>query len=335
MTKRTRLFIWISAGVIVLGLGTGLVASYAGRQGLTIIGANGPDELAYVPHDVRLVGFANVRAVMDSDIRRKLEALQPDGAARSREFEEKTGVNLESDINSLVFALAQGPQAGPPLALARGQFDQVRLEGLMREHGAEVSEYNGTRLITVRGNQEFAVAFAEPDLLAFGGADTVRRALDTKSGNGPNITSNAEVMDIVRDMDDGNAWAVGRFDALPVGSQLPKDVAGQLPPITWFAAKGHVASGVDGVLRADASSEQAANDLREVIRGFMALARLQTGQNPAVASLLDTLQLGGEGKTVSLGFSLPAEAIDALAAMRRARPDRPAPNADRPQAQVF
>src|SRR5689334_577869 len=99
MTKRTRLFVWISAGVLVLGLGTGLIASYAGRQGLTIVGSDGPDELAYLSQDVRIVAFANVRAVMDSEIRQKLEALQPDGATHAREFEEKTGVSLESDID--------------------------------------------------------------------------------------------------------------------------------------------------------------------------------------------------------------------------------------------
>jgi hypothetical protein len=142
-------------------------------------------------------------------------------------------------------------------------------------------------------------------------------------------------MNILRDIDDGNAWAVGRFDALPIGSRLPKEVAGQLPPISWFAAMGHIASGLDGVLRADASTEQAANDLRDVIRGFLALARLQAGQNPGLAVMLDSLQLGGEGKTVSLGFSVPPEAVDALAALRRARPDRPQPNSDGARAQVF
>jgi hypothetical protein len=54
--------------------------------------------------------------------------------------------------------------------------------------------------------------------------------------------------------------------------------------------------------------------------------------------MLDSLQLGGEGKTVSLGFSVPPEAVDVLAALRRSRPDgapgrRVRPG--QPQAQVF
>ena len=48
MKNRTRLFFGVAVGVLVLGLGTGLLASYVG-QNFTIIGGNGPDALAYVP----------------------------------------------------------------------------------------------------------------------------------------------------------------------------------------------------------------------------------------------------------------------------------------------
>ena len=127
-------------------------------------------------------------------------------------------------------------------------------------------------------------------------------------------------MKIVRDIDDGNAWAVGRFDAIAGTGRIPKDIAGQLPPITWFAGSGHINDGLEGFLRAETSSDEAANDLREVIRGFVALARMQTRQNVELGALLNSLQLGGEGKTVSLGFSVPPNAITAFAAMRRVSP---------------
>ncbi len=341
MTKRTRLFLLVSVGVLVLGLGTGLVASYVGFQGLTIVGSDGPDELAYVPQDSRLVAFANVREVMNSDFRRKLQALQPDSAARTNDFQDKTGVNIESDVDAVVVSLGASTEMGPPLLIARGRFDAVRIEGLMREQGGEVADYKGKRLVTVAGDEHpFAVAFVEPGVLAFGTADAVRRAIDTKSGASGNITKNTELMKIVRDIDDGNAWAVGRFDAFAASGRIPKEVAGQIPPITWLSASGQVGSGVEGLLRAEVSSDQAANDLREVIRGFMALARLQTGRNPGIATMLDSLRLGGEGKTVSVGFSVPPEMVDVLASMqgrgRGAGPRAPrVPRPGRPQAQVF
>ena len=48
MKNRTRLFFGVAVGVLVLGLGTGLLASYVG-QNFTIIGGNGPDAEPSLP----------------------------------------------------------------------------------------------------------------------------------------------------------------------------------------------------------------------------------------------------------------------------------------------
>ena len=137
-------------------------------------------------------------------------------------------------------------------------------------------------------------------------------------------------MNLVSDIDDGNAWAVGRFDAIARGGRLPDAVASQLPPINWFAATGRINGGVEGVVRAEANTEEAAGDLREVIQGFVALARLQTRENTELTAMLNSLQLGGEGKTVSLAFSVPPEMIDLVASMRRAQAEQPTPDGDAP-----
>lgn len=320
MTKRTRMFVLISAGVLVVGLGTGLVASYMGLglQSLTIIGGNGPAELAYIPSDAGLVAFANVRDVMDSQLRQKLLQVRPDSRDGTAELEMRTGIDIERDVDVVVASFAEGgSDPDRALVVARGRFDRVRIEGLVLERGGAAEDYTGVRLLTVDDdNQTFALAFVEPDLVAFGNAAAVRRAIDTKA-SGTNITSNGEVMDLVRDIDDGNAWAVGRFDRIAREGRLPEPLAGRLPPITWFAATGRINGGVEGLIRAEATTDQAAADLREVVRGFMALARLQTRENTELSTVLNSLQLGGEGRTVSLGFAVPPETIDALAAMQR------------------
>ena len=103
MTKRTRLFLGVASGILAVGLGTGLVAAYVGGfQNLTLIGGDGPAELAYVPADARVVAYADIRNVMNSEVRRKLSAsLQGtgDGAAH---FKEQTGIDLETDVDYVV-----------------------------------------------------------------------------------------------------------------------------------------------------------------------------------------------------------------------------------------
>jgi len=322
MNKRTRLFLVVAAAILVVGLGTGLVASYVGLQNLTIIGGKGPAELAYVPADARIVAFANVRDVMDSELRRKLDSVAPGGDG-ARAFQEKTGIDIEHDIDYLLAAVVNPGdssfESGPPLVLAHGTFDQVRLEGFARQEGASVEDYKGRRLIT---HEMFGVAFVEPGLVALGSPAAVKKAIDTKAAGGQNASDNDELMRLIRDVDDGTVWAVAKFDAL-AAARIPPEVAGKLPQISWFSAKGVIHSGVDAQIRAEARDEMAAQDLRQVIQGFMALARMQATNQPAIADFMNSIQLGGQGKTVSLSFSLPSTVIDAIGGLRALQPRTP------------
>src|SRR6185436_5585144 len=86
-------------------------------------------------------------------------------------------------------------------------------------------------------------------------------------------------------------------------------------------------SGIDGVISAEARDDQAAQDLRQVVQGFVALGRMQAGPNhPEIADFLNSLQLTGQGRTVTLGFSIPAAMIDTLGALRAGRPGQAQPS---------
>jgi hypothetical protein len=338
MSKRTRLFVAVASAILVVGLCTGLLAAYVGGfQNLTIVGGDGPGELVYIPADAHAVAYANVRDVMDSELRHKLSTLQPDSSRGPEHFKEQTGIDLQTDIDYIVASFAgmgEPPQGEPPLVLARGRFDQVRIEGLVRDQGGTVEEYKGARLLVNQENR-LAVVFLEPGLVAIGGPAAVRASIDTKAA-GSSVKNNDEVMRLVRGIDDGDAWVVARFDAL-AGSKLPPEVASQLPPINWFSARAFVDGGVQGQLRVETRDEASAQNLQEVVRGFMALGRLQASQHPEVAEFLNSVQLSAQGTTVSLSFSVPSEMIDALGALRaqRARPRStpvPAPRPDAPPA---
>ena len=324
MTKRTRGFLFVATGILVAGLGTGLVAAYMGGiQNLVLIGGNGPAELEYVPSDARLIAYADVRQVMDSELRQKLMKLQPGSADGADKLKAETGIDIQTDVDKVLASVSGDDIAANqrPLLLIRGRFSNTSLESLAREKGGVVEEYKGRRLIA-HAESGMGLAFIEPGLIGVGTHDALRRAIDTKAGD-TNITDNAEIMHLLKNVDDGNAWAVARFDALTGGQQLPPDLAKQLPPINWFAASGQIDAGVRGLIQAEARDEAAATNLRDVIRGFIALARMQTGQRAEFADLMNSLQLGGEGNTVSLGFAVPPEMIDALGAMHAARPRLP------------
>lgn len=329
MTKRTRIFLTVAGSILVLGLGTGVLASYMGLQNIVTLGTVGPDELAYIPQDTRILAYANVREVMDSELRARIMALRPggpDGPDGDDTLLEATGLNIERDVDSLLVSMVGGEGVGGggsalPILVVRGRFNNGLIEAAILQHtgagNSRVDTHQGSRLVVGAGpdGSEFAVAFAEPGLLVLGSHDGVKRALDAKA-SGTNVADNAEVMNLVRDSDDGNAWAVMRFDELTGRANLPPEITNHLPAITWFSAKGHINGGLRATLRAETRDDAAAQNLREVIRGFMALARLQGGQQAEFAALLNSLELGGTGKTVSIGFAVDSAIIDALGALR-------------------
>ena len=88
---------------------------------------------------------------------------------------------------------------------------------------------------------------------------------------------------------------------------------------------------MSGLLRAETRDDQAGQNLRDVVKGFLALARMQAGNKPEMQALVISLQVSGTGRTVSLSFSLPSEAIEALGAAA-ARPNARAPARARARA---
>ena len=331
MTKKTRNFVLGAAGILAAGLTTGLVASL----GLPVSSRSaGPEDREFIPAEAAVVGYANVQEVMASELRQRLRKIEPDTHERD-EFEEKTGVDIERDIDSVVGAMLPtalaGDRHGRPLVIARGRFDQVRIEGLARDHGAQTSDYEGVRLLThTDGERPMALGFVESGVLAVGSVEAVRAAIDARR-SGRNVLSNTELMRLMNDLDASNAWAVGRFDALANQADLPNGLHEKIPSLSWFSAAGHLNGGVSGTVKAEAKDEEAAANLRDMLRGVVAMVKLQTSDKPALKTLADSLQLGGEGKTVAVAFAVPAEVFDALEAMREKSGTRRGADADAPR----
>ena len=85
-----------------------------------------------------------------------------------------------------------------------------------------------------------------------------------------------------------------------------------MPPVKWFAAAGHINGGVSGTLRAEASDDESAEDLRAVVSGVLALGEMSGAGDPRTEALVNSLQLSGTGKTVALSFTVPAELLELI-----------------------
>jgi hypothetical protein len=112
--------------------------------------------------------------------------------------------------------------------------------------------------------------------------------------------------------DNSNAWAVGRFGDLSALGFLPEEVSAQMPAVSAFAISGRVTDGVSGTLSIEGRDEEAGQNLRDVLRGFLALATMQTSGRPELQSMLESLQLTGTGTVATLSFWVPSAALDVI-----------------------
>lgn len=313
MTKRTRYFIAAASLIMVASLCTGLVAYYSGGLPL-MANRSANDDLSYVPADASVVAYANVRDIMSSEFRQKLRQAMPTGEGRD-EFFDETGIDLERDVTSVLAAFSSnGADANNPennaVVLVRGVFNQGQIQVSATQRGAKITEYKGKQVISM---DDTGVAFLEGGLVAIGKQAAVERAIDAHSG--ANVTTNADVMRLIGDVDpNANAWAVGKMDDMQKVANLPAEVKGQMPAVQWFSVTGHVNGGVSGTLRAEASDDKSAENLRAVINGGLALARMQMGRDAKLDAIINSLQMTGTGKTVGLSFNLPSDVIDMLGA---------------------
>ena len=332
MTKKTRYFMAVSAGIVVVGLGSGLVAYYGGGFPSLSASRSGPAELAYVPADATVVAYANVRDVMDSQLRQRLKAALPQERGQ-QEFQEQTGIDIERDIDYVVAAMTAPGEGGfqqqpNGLVVARGRFNTTQLETLIRDHGGVVEEYKGKRLVKAsdvdhsavdvapdatavgKPHHSICLAFLEPGLVGIGSEAAIKSSIDAQL-SAHSITANDDMMELVAAIDAGNnAWAVGRFDAIQSQAHLPAEISSKLPAIKTFAVMTHIDGGLSGTLRAEARDDQSAENLRQVVQGLLALGRMQN--DPKATALLNSLQLSGSGKTVALSFEVPSEMFDML-----------------------
>ncbi len=336
-TAKTRYFLLGSAAVLTAGLTAGTVAYFGGMPRALASNA-GPDELSLVPSGAAVVAYANVQGVMGSEFRQRLMTLMHDEAGKGRqEFQEQTGIDVERDIDAVIAAMAapaDGANAHETGFVAlRGRFDTAKIESLVSSKGGQLAEYKGARLLVppagddsqtaddssatpTRRHVRPVVALVNANLVIVGAEAAVKAAIDRSNGEGTaSITSDGEFVRMLESVDQNSTvWAIGRPKVLgfSASGEVPSQVMQQIPEIKWFAASGHLNGGLTATFRAEGKDEEAGKNMREVVQGVLALARLQMESKPELKPLLSSVQVEGTGAGVALHMTLPAEMLDVI-----------------------
>lgn len=321
-TAKTRYFLLGSAAILTVGLAAGTVA-YMGGMPRAFASNAGPDELSLVPAGAAVVAYANVQGVMSSEFRQRLNVLMDNEGKGRQAFQEQTGIDVERDIDAVIAAMSPGTgeTAGHQdgFVALRGRFDIAKIEALVSSKGGQLSEYKGARLLVAPEEKGHSpvIALVDASLVIVGADAAVKAAIDRSQGGGTaSITSDGEFVRMLESVDQNSTvWAIGRPKALSAGTaggEFPSQVMAQLPEVKWFAASGHLNGGLTGTIRAEGKDEEAGKNMRDVVQGVLALARLQMDAKPELKPLLNSVQVEGIGNGVALHMTLPAEMLDVI-----------------------
>ena len=337
-TAKTRYFLVGSAAILTAGLAAGTVA-YMGGMPRAFASNAGPDELSLVPVGAAVVAYANVQGVMSSEFRQRLTTLMDDEGKGRQEFQEHTGIDVEHDIDAVIAAMSPSGHDNAFVAL-RGRFDIGKIEALVVSKGGQISDYKGAKILqapahteseptaepaeptgteptvapTLREHVSPVIALVNDSLVIVGSDAAVKAAIDRSQGAGTaSITSDGEFVRMLESVDQNSTvWAIGRPKVLQDGAELPTQILQQIPEVKWFAASGHLNGGLQATVRAEGKDEEAGKNMREVLQGVLALARLQVDSKPEFKPQLNSVQIEGTGNGVALHLTLPAEMLDLI-----------------------
>jgi len=325
MTNRTRYFLVGSGLIVAVGLGTGLVAYYngglAGRRSMARL-----SELSYISSDVTALAYADVRHIMDSEFRQRLRAVMPTGQEKDRLLAE-TGIDIERDIDSVLTGLNPSSlPSAPPTVLLRGRFNDSQIESVAVQHGATVETYQGRKILIAPASwrsdhqtgtgevdtRRGGIAFLEPGLVGLGSIDALKRAIDA-AANQDTAAKNADLMKFVQGVvDTGDAWIAGRFDGVANNPMVPSQMRDQLASVQWFAISANIDNALTCRLRAETRDSEAGEQLRAIVNGALAMAKMMAGKDARFSGVLDSVQATGSGEQMEVSFTVPPEMLDAI-----------------------
>lgn len=225
--------------------------------------------------------------------------------ANERGFEQLgalTGFDPRRDLREVLVASAAPAGArAPGLVLARGRFDVARIAAAAAQKGVSVTVYNGATLIDARAGN--ALAFADSTLAIAGPADEVRAALDRRGATRAPLDA-AVAAKVNQWSATQDAWVVSLVPPPIPPVPDPRfegpmaNIAGRIEQASAGAKFG---ADVRFTAEALAATEEDARNLAEVVRLMAQLAK---------SSLLQTLEVRADGRTLKLALSVPEDEFE-------------------------
>ena len=299
-------------------VGVSIIASALGWAGtMTIPTATiTPDEatLKYFPQETRSIAFVDVAALVNAplvqDVLNKGQFnMLPQGL---QEIVDKTGFDPRRDLNHVTVGYISTRER---LIVADARYDTFKAEQFLKDQGKSSETYLGR---VVYRDADFAVTFLDGVVL-LGSDSAVRSAIDRITYPG-SVQIGSDLLQAIRTIEAGSQiWGVGSFDQqdLPAGVYQSTPAAQILKSLRSGTWQMRVDRDLHGRATADFVDAQSAGSVTDMVRGLIAVAKLQTAkQQPDLLHVLDGIQVSNNGSSVVAQIDEPGDLLIKLQGVR-------------------
>lgn len=161
-----------------------------------------------IPAQVQQVISVDYRALRNSESGMALKArVLPENLKQFEQALRGMGINPEKDVEQLTFVAFRTKNGVRTVGVAQGAtLDAKKFAGRMRLKKIKPEKYRTSDIYPT--GTGMVVNFLDPGAMLFGDGGAVRAALDTRDGESEGIASNAQMNEMIADVESGPVWSV-------------------------------------------------------------------------------------------------------------------------------
>jgi hypothetical protein len=285
-----------------------------------------------LPAQTRMVTGLDVRRFVASPFYARFAQEQhSDGRPNAfAEMEAKTGIDPERDVDAVYFAGRKGAGKlrgdGTGVVVVVGTFDRYKVQRAIEtaKKGVTALNYQGTQMYLfneeAQKGRSGAVAFLDDKTLVMGERASVQQAIAAKANGQSGVRGNAQLTALLESVRPGSTfWMVGDQSVLgqmpkglPAPGGEPGDPGLALPPLKTVVVTGDLDPLVSFEATGEAADAAAAQNLADVVRGFVALASLQSAQKPELKQLASAVSITTDANKVRVAARFEYDLLESL-----------------------
>ncbi len=270
-----------------------------------------PDEalLSLFPVDSGGVIFLDVAELRNKPLVREYFLDDPEIQLPSAiaEFARRTGLDPETDVDQVMLGRTGDNEF---LGVARADYDPFEVEQYFQDSDIGFESYAGRTIYRPSPGSNWSVSFID-GLVLMGEDGSVRDAIDRVAVTIPTAMDNPELTEAIQSIEEGNqVWGVGMLaDVLLPPALTPPmaiDLIASLERVTY---QMQLDTGLTLRAVGEFMSPDTARRTGDLLRGVVALGKMQVSEREELIQLLDGIQIDGVETSIEIRFSADGELL--------------------------